>query len=98
MKPIKLTPIAFAVPLLAAGAFIFAHSLNPAAAGTPADGEGTGCGIPGEPAVAATKDGPVGAIHAHLCGFHFYNGDMSRQVRADHYCSHLNADVWQCVI
>jgi hypothetical protein len=42
--------------------------------------------------------GPVGAIHAHLCGFHFYNGDMSRQVRADHYCSHLNADVWQCII
>jgi hypothetical protein len=23
---------------------------------------------------------------------------MSRQVRADHYCSHLNADVWQCII
>ena len=42
--------------------------------------------------------GPVGAIHAHLCGFHFYNGDMSRQVRAEHYCSHLNADVWQCII
>ncbi len=44
------------------------------------------------------RDSPVGAIHAHLCGFHFYNGDMSRQVRAEHYCSHLNADVWQCVI
>lgn len=40
----------------------------------------------------------MGAIHAHLCGFHFYNGNMSRQVRADHYCSHLNADVWQCII
>jgi len=49
-------------------------------------------------ATAVPAGSPVGAIHAHLCGFHFYNGQMSRQVRADHYCSHLNADVWQCVI
>lgn len=41
---------------------------------------------------------PVGAIHAHLCGFHFYAGDMARALRAEHYCSHLNADVFQCVI
>jgi hypothetical protein len=98
MKPSKLTSIAFAVPLLGAGALTYTHSLNHAAGGTPVDDKGTECGIPGAPADATDKDGPVGAIHAHLCGFHFYNGDMSRQVRADHYCSHLNADVWQCVI
>src|ERR1700722_19348481 len=56
-------------------------------------------GVFAEPGAEAPKvGGPVEAIHAHLCGFHFYNGNMSRQVRAEHYCSHLNADVWQCVI
>ncbi len=43
-------------------------------------------------------DGPLGAIHAHVCGFHFYSGDMKRALRVDHYCSHLNHDVFQCVI
>lgn len=43
-------------------------------------------------------EGPVRAIHAHLCGFHFYNGDMQRQVRADHYCTHVNEEFYQCVI
>ncbi len=42
--------------------------------------------------------GPIGAIHAHLNGFHFYSGDLHRAVRVEHYCSHLNADVLQCVI
>ncbi|MEX2045155.1 MAG: OBAP family protein [Opitutus sp.] len=41
---------------------------------------------------------PVAAIHAHLCGFHFYSGDMKRSLRVEHYCSHLNPDVFQCVI
>lgn len=43
-------------------------------------------------------EGPIAAIHAHLCGFHFYSGDMKRALRVDHYCSHLNEDVLQCVI
>lgn len=42
--------------------------------------------------------GPINAIHAHVCGFHFYADDMKRQVRAHHYCSHKNEDVLQCVI
>ncbi len=46
----------------------------------------------------ATADGPIGVIHAHVCGFHFYSGDPRRAVRADHYCSHLNAEVYQCII
>ena len=44
------------------------------------------------------REGPLGAIHAHLCGFHFYSGDMKRAVRVEHYCSHLSADVFQCVV
>jgi hypothetical protein len=44
------------------------------------------------------SEGPIRAIHAHLCGFHFYNGDPRRAVRADHYCTHLNEEVFQCVI
>ena len=43
-------------------------------------------------------EGPTRSIHAHLCGFHFYNGDIKRAVRAHHYCTHLNEDVFQCVI
>ena len=42
--------------------------------------------------------GPLGAIHAHVCGFHFYSGEPGRAVRVEHYCSHVNADVFQCVI
>jgi hypothetical protein len=44
------------------------------------------------------REAPLRAIHAHLCGFHFYNGDMNRQVRAEHYCAHLTDEVQQCVI
>lgn len=53
------------------------------------------------PAVVAEKpgrDSPIRAIHAHVCGFHFYSGDMKRALRVDHYCSHLNDEVLQCVI
>ena len=43
-------------------------------------------------------ESPVASIHAHLCGFHFYSGDLKRAVRVEHYCSHLNEDVLQCVV
>jgi hypothetical protein len=41
---------------------------------------------------------PITDIHAHVCGIHFYNGDMSRQVIAEHYCAHLSNEVLECVI
>ena len=44
------------------------------------------------------REAPLRRIHAHVCGFHFYNGEPGRQVRADHYCAHLNDEVRQCVI
>jgi Protein of unknown function (DUF1264) len=49
-------------------------------------------------ASASTNFPPIGDIHAHVCGIHFYSGDMSRQIIAEHYCSHLSDEVLQCVI
>lgn len=65
--------------------------------------------VPGQDRTAKTRlleagaellqgEGPINRIHAHVCGFHFYNGEPARQVRAHHYCSHLNEEVMQCVI
>jgi hypothetical protein len=46
----------------------------------------------------AEKNWPTGAIHAHVCGFHFYSGDMKRQVTVHHYCSHWTDEILQCVL
>jgi hypothetical protein len=44
------------------------------------------------------QEAPLRAIHAHVCGFHFYNGQIERQVIAHHYCSHLSEDLLQCIL
>lgn len=54
--------------------------------------------LPGAGTEPLQGTGPMGAVHARGCGFHFYNGDMKRVLRAEHYCSHLRQDVFQCVI
>ena len=41
---------------------------------------------------------PIGAIHAHVCGIHFYSGDMKRQLIAQHYCAHLTDEILQCIL
>lgn len=41
---------------------------------------------------------PISAIGAHVCGIHFYSGNMKRQIIAQHYCSHLSDEVLQCVL
>jgi hypothetical protein len=41
---------------------------------------------------------PIGNIDAYVCGLHFYNGDMGRQVISHHFCSHRSEDFLQCVI
>ena len=41
---------------------------------------------------------PLQGIHAYVCGLHFYNGRMDRQVIAHHYCARVNEDLMQCVI
>jgi len=42
--------------------------------------------------------GPVKEICAHLNAFHVYASDKSRCVESNHYCSHLNEDIRQCLI
>lgn len=49
-------------------------------------------------AEALQQEAPVHAIHQHVCGFHFYSGTPGRQVRAHHFCAHLNEEFLQCVI
>ena len=41
---------------------------------------------------------PLHAIDAHVCGLHFYSGNLGRQVIAHHYCSHYGNGMHQCVI
>ncbi|KAJ7957291.1 Oil body-associated protein like [Quillaja saponaria] len=65
--------------------------------------------VPGEPtqtgtalvetATAAIQGfGPINKIHQHLCAFHFYSHDMTRQVEAHHFCGHQNEEMRQCLI
>eukprot|EP01027_Heterolobosea_sp_BB2_P017249 GEZU01024452.1.p2 GENE.GEZU01024452.1~~GEZU01024452.1.p2 ORF type:complete len:148 (-),score=29.34 GEZU01024452.1:543-986(-) len=46
----------------------------------------------------ANQFAPLSRIHLHIDGFHFYNGDMHRQLEAHHYCSPVNSEVHQCVV
>ncbi|CCU75183.1 DUF1264 domain protein [Blumeria hordei DH14] len=41
---------------------------------------------------------PVNSICAHLNAFHVYASNPSRHVEANHYCTHLSADLRQCLI
>ncbi|RDW88791.1 hypothetical protein BP6252_00823 [Coleophoma cylindrospora] len=49
-------------------------------------------------AAASQSFQPIKAICAHLNAFHVYASDTSRSVEANHYCTHLSADVRQCLI
>ncbi|CAK7348918.1 unnamed protein product [Dovyalis caffra] len=65
--------------------------------------------VPGEPTTTGTAlletataaiqgFGPLKRIHQHLCAFHFYAHDMTRQVEAHHFCGHQNEEMRQCLI
>lgn len=41
---------------------------------------------------------PVQSICAHINAFHVYASNTKRVVEANHYCTHLNADIRQCLI
>ncbi|KAI4125749.1 MAG: hypothetical protein LQ338_004113 [Usnochroma carphineum] len=41
---------------------------------------------------------PVKGICAHLNAFHIYANEPDRCVESNHYCTHLNEDVRQCII
>ena len=49
-------------------------------------------------AVVLQNSEPVDAINVYLDGFHFYNGDMGRQVEAHHYCGIVSEDFTQCLM
>jgi hypothetical protein len=69
----------------------------------------SGVQAPGEAATAKTKvleagsalmqgRQPLEALNVYMDGFHFYNGDMSGQMEAHHYCAVVNEDLTQCAI
>ena len=41
---------------------------------------------------------PIDQAHLYVCGIHFVNGQVDRQVTAHHYCVVGNGDVVQCVL
>lgn len=41
---------------------------------------------------------PINSIHQHFCAFHVYSHDQTRSVEAHHFCTHVSADLHQCVI
>jgi hypothetical protein len=41
---------------------------------------------------------PLSNICQHVCAFHCYAHDGTRQVRSHHFCSHLNEEMRQCII
>ena len=52
-----------------------------------------------EKGAAALQDKPpVEALNSYLDGFHFYSGQMQRQMEAHHYCAMLGEEFIQCVI
>ena len=67
------------------GLFVFLFATGHALAQTP-------------DAKSAPAFAPISSIHAHVCGIHFYSGDVKRQVMAEHFCSHLSDEVLQCVL
>lgn len=89
--------------LCVAGAGLIASPVGPSATAAAPAPHGAAMVAPAPPLPGGAADslpgeGPLRAIHAHVCGFHFYSGDMKRALRADHYCSHRNDGVFQCVI
>ncbi|KAI8591492.1 hypothetical protein BDZ88DRAFT_39533 [Geranomyces variabilis] len=65
--------------------------------------------VPGDPESVKTKVlqtgakviqdlSPVRNICAHLNAFHVYANDTNRFIETNHYCSHLNEDVRQCIL
>lgn len=41
---------------------------------------------------------PLNSVHEHVCAWHFYAHDMSRQVEVHHFCSHPSEEVRQCCL
>ncbi|KAM7280164.1 hypothetical protein ACFE04_007298 [Oxalis oulophora] len=70
-------------------------SLTSEVAGEPTQ---TGTAVLETATSAIQSFGPLKKIHQHLCAFHFYGHDMTRQVEAHHFCGHQNEEMRQCLI
>ncbi|CAH9136529.1 unnamed protein product [Cuscuta epithymum] len=64
----------------------------------PGEATHTGTAILETATAAVQSFGPVNNIHHHLCAFHYYGDDMTRQVETHHYCAHLNEEFRQCLL
>ena len=93
---LKFTPL-YCLAVLGTGTLLGScgKSENPQ---TPGHGKSPKTATLEHGAALLPSNGPVSAIHQHVCGFHFYNGEPKRQVVAHHYCSHQNEEVLQCII
>src|SRR4051794_21761851 len=49
-------------------------------------------------AAALQSEPPIRAINTYLDGFHFYDGNLTAQMEAHHFCAILGEDFIQCVI
>ncbi|KAH0930171.1 hypothetical protein HID58_015898 [Brassica napus] len=74
------------------------HSSTTPGPEVPGEAAKTGTSIVDTATSAVQSFAPVNQIHQHLCAFHFYAYDMTRQVEAHHFCSHVNEDMRQCLI
>ena len=93
MKPLNLSSFSSAAPTgNSRRSFLKIASLSIAATAVAQSAEKT------KSVPASANFPPIGDIHAHVCGIHFYSGNMDRQIIAEHYCSHFSDDVLQCVI
>jgi Protein of unknown function (DUF1264) len=93
MKPLNLSSFSSAAPTgNSRRSFLKIASLSIAATAVAQSAEKT------KSVAASGNFPPIGDIHAHVCGIHFYSGDMNRQIIAEHYCSHFSDEVLQCVI
>jgi uncharacterized protein DUF1264 len=82
MKPLNLSSFSFAAPTgNSRRSFLKIASLSIAATAVAQSAEKT------KSVAASANFPPIGDIHAHVCGIHFYSGDMNRQIIAEHYCS-----------
>ena len=77
---------------------LFVRDLLLAQTPTPQEKESTETKVMGMGSHLLQAKHPIDQIDAYVCGLHFYNGDMGRQVIAHHFCSHRSEEFLQCVI
>ncbi|CAM8985399.1 unnamed protein product [Rhodiola kirilowii] len=74
------------------------HAASSESREVPGERTQIGIGLVDYASAAIQGFGPINKIHQHLCAFHFYGHDMTRQVEAHHYCAHQNEEMRQCLI